>query len=459
MKIEIECPHCAQRYSVGEENAGKQVSCKACGKVFRLPEAASQPETPESYPMAELLDDYEPPSQPAPSPPPAMPNFPSTSSPAAGLGSKPRRKSPKNKPKKGWTLEAIGSGLTMWAFVGSVMQGPPTGPYTWTLNFILVITGLTLLLLGAVRRKNPLAMIVAGSGLVFVVGVYIVVPSPKRKPPKQTAAEKREAERDQRSAIAEEWLKRSDERSAATHREMQEHMGLPSHSKPASSPAASDSPSATGSAREEELSGRPPGLPELPTGRGRTEPPSFPSGMGSSRGLSGSESVGPRSRGGSSPIPSRRRSSRAAGRSADSNLVGGTGGGEFRMVSPTGEPVVGVAYSLGSWAGEGAVGRLEPLFNRDETKPTLETEVARDGYVLAAFEVDADKYVNALRPLFAKVKADGSLDSADYYKGNWIGTPTGRATRTVGGGGAKVVGIVCRRAAILDAVGVVSEEE
>ncbi len=67
----------------------------------------------------------------------------------------------------------------------------------------------------------------------------------------------------------------------------------------------------------------------------------------------------------------------------------------------------------------------------------------------------ADKYVNALRPVFMKLIDDGQLDPADSYSGQWIGSPKGRPIRTLGGDGRKVIGIYGRRALILDAVGLV----
>jgi hypothetical protein len=56
-----------------------------------------------------------------------------------------------------------------------------------------------------------------------------------------------------------------------------------------------------------------------------------------------------------------------------------------------------------------------------------------------------------------RLGADGRLDPNDSYKSDWIGTPSATPTRTVGGDGKKVIGVQARRAAVLDALGLVVE--
>jgi hypothetical protein len=56
-----------------------------------------------------------------------------------------------------------------------------------------------------------------------------------------------------------------------------------------------------------------------------------------------------------------------------------------------------------------------------------------------------------------RIKPDGSLDPADSYRGEWIGNPTGRPIQTVNRSGKRIIGICGRRAAVLDAVGLVVE--
>ena len=54
-----------------------------------------------------------------------------------------------------------------------------------------------------------------------------------------------------------------------------------------------------------------------------------------------------------------------------------------------------------------------------------------------------------------RISPDGRLDPSDRYTSQWIGSPTGRPPTTLGSTGAMVVGIGGRRAAILDAVGLI----
>ena len=76
-----------------------------------------------------------------------------------------------------------------------------------------------------------------------------------------------------------------------------------------------------------------------------------------------------------------------------------------------------------------------------------------------AREWAAGRYVNDVRPVFMRVTSDGQLDPTDSYSDEWIGTPIGKPIETLGGDGTRVIGIFGRRAAILDAVGLVLEAE
>ncbi len=136
-------------------------------------------------------------------------------------------------------------------------------------------------------------------------------------------------------------------------------------------------------------------------------------------------------------------------------LIGGSGGAPFERSSSTGQPVVGVRYRLGSWAGRECVGRLEPIFASGAASAAPDVVMARDGYALGALEVDADQYVDAVALVFKRLTPEGDLDPSDSYTSDWIGNPTGKPTRAVGGGGAKVIGICGRGAAVLDAIGLV----
>jgi len=142
-------------------------------------------------------------------------------------------------------------------------------------------------------------------------------------------------------------------------------------------------------------------------------------------------------------------------RGTATELIGGTGGMLYHSVG-SGAPVLGFGHAMGSWAGEQALAALEPVFV-SESGPATQHVIACEGYAVGALEIDAPKYISAVRVLFMRLGADGRLDPNDSYKSDWIGTPSGKPTRTVGGDGRKVIGIQARRAAVLDAVGLVVE--
>jgi hypothetical protein len=139
----------------------------------------------------------------------------------------------------------------------------------------------------------------------------------------------------------------------------------------------------------------------------------------------------------------------------DTPLIGGDGGQEFRLVGESDQPVVGVRYTLRQQDGEQAISRLDPLFERDAAAGK-ERIVARPGYALAGFNVDAGKYVNALQIIFMRQNADGSLDPSDQYTSDWFGNHRRKNTRQLGCTGAKVLGFQGRGGSVvLNAVGLV----
>jgi hypothetical protein len=137
-------------------------------------------------------------------------------------------------------------------------------------------------------------------------------------------------------------------------------------------------------------------------------------------------------------------------------LLGGAGGTLFRFTSPTGEPVLGIRYTIGTWAGKQRVGRVQPVFQRDDTDGP-DVLMARDGYAVGGLEVDASEFVDALALVCVRLTPAGGVDPADSYTSDWIGEPSGRPPRTLTGNGRKVIGIYGRGAAILDAVGLILE--
>ena len=160
----------------------------------------------------------------------------------------------------------------------------------------------------------------------------------------------------------------------------------------------------------------------------------------------------------SSPAPTLGSASAGNVKTTDTQLIGAAGGGPLRYVSREGLPVLGFRYRLGSLAGQGGVASLEPLFTREEPPRPWESVIARNGYAVAAMQVDADQFLIAIRVAFMRI--DGNhLDTKDSYVSDWIGHPTGRTPQTINGDGARVMGIHGRRMALMHAVGLVFEAE
>ena len=134
----------------------------------------------------------------------------------------------------------------------------------------------------------------------------------------------------------------------------------------------------------------------------------------------------------------------------DTELLGGM---PFRTTNPGAKPVVGFRYSMGSWAGKTGQRDLDPLFSHAAATGSGRTVVAREGYAVGALEVDADQYASAVRVVFMRLSAEGQLDKTDSYTSDWIGSPSGAPTKTLGGTGAQVLRVFGRKAAMLDAVG------
>jgi predicted Zn finger-like uncharacterized protein len=192
---------------------------------------------------------------------------------------------------------------------------------------------------------------------------------------------------------------------------------------------------------------RPAGSPPIaanPAPNAATAPPAPP---GSTANQSQPGSFNPPTPAPGPPMPARRRTT---------DFVGGAGGMPFELVGE-GEPVLGFVYRMGQWAGQDALGLLQPLYHREETMGGFESVIAKAGYAVAGLEVDAGEYVFAVRVLFARLDADGRLDPRDAYKSDWIGSPKGGAVKTLGGDGVKVVGVCGRGAALVDAIALVVE--
>jgi hypothetical protein len=125
------------------------------------------------------------------------------------------------------------------------------------------------------------------------------------------------------------------------------------------------------------------------------------------------------------------------------------GGGKFRFVEPDGR-LLGLEYHLGEWQGEKCVGGLVPIFSADQPSSKPSRVMARPGYAVAGAEVHGGKLVYAIRLLFRRVKPDGSLDAADAYAGEWIGTPPAGEAKTLVNDGRRVMGIHIQQGAVID---------
>ena len=126
-------------------------------------------------------------------------------------------------------------------------------------------------------------------------------------------------------------------------------------------------------------------------------------------------------------------------------------------------PVLGFSYSTREWFGEQVIALLVPLYDERDPPPphfNVRQEVvrAKEGYVVGGLEVDAQKYVNAVRINFVR-RTDQGLDLSDTYQSDWLGTPTGREPQTLSGEGQQVLGIAALQSLALDGVGLIYRQQ
>jgi len=150
--------------------------------------------------------------------------------------------------------------------------------------------------------------------------------------------------------------------------------------------------------------------------------------------------------------------SEPAAPAAAGDLVGGKGGGVFKAISPSRQPIVGFRYAVGAWGGKQALAQLDPVFERGLSRGSGTLVMARDGYAVSGLQIDATDLVNAVQIVFARQQADGSLDPADSYTSDWLGAPTGAAGQKLASGTRPLIGIHGRRGAVIDALGLVLDE-
>jgi hypothetical protein len=68
---------------------------------------------------------------------------------------------------------------------------------------------------------------------------------------------------------------------------------------------------------------------------------------------------------------------------------------------------------------------------------------------------NAGQYVHAVQIVFVRVTPNGKLDPSDSYTSDWLGTKTDATTTELDGRGTPVIGVHGRKAAVVDAIGLV----
>ena len=142
----------------------------------------------------------------------------------------------------------------------------------------------------------------------------------------------------------------------------------------------------------------------------------------------------------------------------DTEFVGDTKSGVgMRYVEPGGN-LLGLEYRLLEWEKEQRVAGLTAVFKRDqEATPGLTRVMAKDGYAVGGIEVHAQKFVDAVRLRFMKVRPDGGLDRTDSYTSEWFGHPGDGAPKALAGDGGKVLGIHLRQGVVIDGLALVTD--
>jgi hypothetical protein len=131
-----------------------------------------------------------------------------------------------------------------------------------------------------------------------------------------------------------------------------------------------------------------------------------------------------------------------------------------RLVDDSG-PMLGIQYRPGGWDGEKCIADLQPIHRDTKPSPFLPTKVvAKEGYAVSGAEVQSQKYVDAIKLRFRKIRADGTLDPSDEYQSEWFGEPSADAKVTrLGDDGRRVIGIALRKFGVVDSFALVLESK
>ena len=349
----------------------------------------------------------------------------------------------------------------------------PTGPATMSLHVSMILFGVTLALVGSFDFGKVMSWVVpplaaATIGIPALVVCFVIFSAGRdRAEPqaKNNSSRPAEVNRDFESArqSMEESRSRAREQSAES---ISNRYSNPSNNSAQTSPKTSSEPKPN-----IQESGPQMNLPNLgpriqtgpigvPTGPPGFQRPSYspptirppsprPSGFSRPSTTSSNRTT-------TSMRPTEKRPSGTPG--VDSEMAGGVGGEKFYWyVNSKSQPVVGVQYSMGTWAGKQALRKFEPIFDRFGTSGASYV-MARDGYVLGGVNINHTEFVHAARLLFMKIKPDGSLDPSDQYISDWLGKPVGNSSKSILGNGKKVIGIKCCKGAVIDSTGLVFGE-
>jgi hypothetical protein len=83
--------------------------------------------------------------------------------------------------------------------------------------------------------------------------------------------------------------------------------------------------------------------------------------------------------------------------------------------------------------------------------------MAKDGYVVGGFNVNAAAYINGLQVIFIREKK-GKLDPSDTYTSDWIGIAATGEPKQLAGKGERVIGICGRKGVFMRAIGLVIQK-
>ncbi len=137
-------------------------------------------------------------------------------------------------------------------------------------------------------------------------------------------------------------------------------------------------------------------------------------------------------------------------------VTGGAGGQNFEQLRG-GLPMIGVIYRFGKHAvpGQAGIAGLTALYATTDNTFGERSLIARPGYAVGGWKIQATGHVIALQLIFMKLNSDGSLNAGDRYDSEWLGTPTGEVTTFEVPPGRRVIGIYGRRSTMMNAMGLI----